>query len=80
MFDWIEKQWMRVMKYEGECIENIQRVKSYEYHNQLEKTDVSLLLPMVFDWSKKIYQAEWSMKVSASKIWNESNCAKITLS
>ena len=30
----LTKQWMIVMKYEGECIENIQQVESYKHYIQ----------------------------------------------
>ena len=45
------KWWMIVMKYEGECIRNMDWVKSYKNFVRSEKTtDITLLLPTIFYW------------------------------
>ena len=44
------KRWIRVMKYEGECIENMEWVELYKNYIQSFKTALNLLLSMVFDW------------------------------
>ena len=49
MFDLIDEKWMRVMKYEAECIENMEWVESYETYIWFKKTALTLMLPIVFD-------------------------------
>ena len=45
----LTKQLMRVMKYEGDCTENMEWVELYENTSDRKKTDLTLLLLMMFD-------------------------------
>ena len=41
------------MKYECDCIKNMECVKFYENCIQSEKNDITLLLPTMFGWIDK---------------------------
>ena len=67
-----------MIKYEGECIENIEWIGSYKNCIQ-SKNNCSYLAVTKNIWlNQQNNDWEWlSMKVSASKIWNESNHKKL---
>ena len=69
------KQWMWMMKYECECIKNMEWFESCRnYIHSKQKTALTLLFQTMVDWIDE------TMNVSASKILNESNRTKITFS
>ena len=63
MFNWMEKQWMRVICYECECIKNMEWVILYENCIQSRKYSLTLLLWTIFDLIYKIketYDLQWT--------------------
>ena len=51
MLDGNIEKWMRLMKYEGECIKNMEWVESYKIVFDWEKLTVStVMLPTMSDW------------------------------
>ena len=48
------KKWIIVMKYEGECIKNMEWVESYENFIQQKTAALTFLLPTIFFWIDKI--------------------------
>ena len=72
------KQWMRVMNYKGDCTKNTEHVESYDNCIQQEKCSYFAVTNALWLNRQNDEWEWWSMKVSVSKIWNESNRTKIT--
>ena len=73
------KQWMGVIKYEGESIENMEWVESYENFIQSKNNCSYLAVTNNVRLNRQNHEWEWwIMKISASKICNESNHTKIS--
>ena len=77
----LTKQWVRVMQYEDDHIKNMEWVDSYKscITSKNKYSYLAVTWDVKYNWRKN----EWdqcSMKVSASKIWNEKNCVEIVFS